>query len=115
MSVSGSTELERGLEEFRVLMLTKFEEVAPKHSESVTIDGNLDRMDAGQVLWHFIVEIGERLHAEKEAHIARASEDVDVANMAFLDWWVQRREARREAASDRGIELVVEAVSAGSK
>lgn len=91
----GRTDLERGLSEFRSLMLAKFEKVASKHRETVTVDGNLDRMDGGQVLWHFIVEIGERLHSEKEDRDHRAGEDVDVANMAFLDWWIQRREARR--------------------
>ena len=88
----GSSELERGLTEFRAAMLAKFSlprVVAKQGPTSVTIDGNLDKMRPGAVEDHYTEEIQERLSAEFPEDKAR--EDVDVANMAFLDWWCQRK------------------------
>ena len=90
----GNTELERGLTEFRKEMLAKFSlprVVAKQGKSSVTIDGNLDRMALALVEKHFREEIAERMAALTSADCLK--EDVDVANMAFLDWWCQRRAA----------------------
>jgi len=99
----GFSELERGLTEFRKEMLAKFSlpRVVAKHGKSsVTIDGNLDKMDEFAVLSHFYEETQERWLSSGPEN--KAGEDVDVANMAFLDWWCQRRAALAPKSSAGG-------------
>ena len=84
------TDLEKALDEFRSEMLAKFLLRAPRQgNRSVHLDGNLDRMDPESVERHYRAEQLERALARTPGE--RAAEDVDVANMAFLDWYAQRR------------------------
>ncbi len=86
------TELERALDEFRAAMLAKFILRAPRQGDrSVHIDGNLDRMDLAHVESHYADEVRERFEFADITPEEAAKEDVDVANMAFLDWYLQLR------------------------
>lgn len=79
------TELEDALTGFRDAMLAKFELRKDRHgSASVTIDGNLARLDPRHIEQHLVEELLERLDAPTTNN-AR-DEDVDVANLLFLDW-----------------------------
>jgi len=91
------SELERALDDFHTAMLAKFMLRAPRQGDrSVHIDGNLDRLDPDHVERHYKAEQLERALARTPEE--RAAEDVDVANMAFLDWYGQRRLAREEGS-----------------
>ena len=85
------SELERALDDFHTAMLAKFMLRAPRQGDrSVHIDGNLDRMNPEHVEEHYRAEQLERSLAARTPG-ERAAEDVDVANMAFLDWYTSRR------------------------
>jgi|GEM_PF-5813916 len=88
------SELETALDEFRTAMLAKFMLRAPRQGDSsVHIDGNLDRMDPKHVEDHYASEIQERFEFGDITPAEKVKEDVDVANMAFLDWYLQRTAA----------------------
>jgi len=95
------SDLEKRLAEFTALMLAKFNApkvLAKQGATSVTIDGNIDRMDPEMVYAHYREEISERIGAFTREE--KAGEDVDVANMAFLDWCCHRpapKESSEEA------------------
>lgn len=78
------TELERALTLFRSAMLSKFEARADKHTDTVTVDGNLARLDSRHIEEHLQEELRERLEATTNEN-AR-DEDIDIANLLFLDW-----------------------------
>ncbi len=86
------TRLEELLAEFQSAMLTKFtmrhERALRRHGSSVIDpDFDWDGLNLEHIEQHFREEIAEWLQAEPET---RALEDVDVANMAFLDWVARR-------------------------
>lgn len=84
------SDLERALNEFRAEMYAKFIRRAPRQGDrSVHLDGNLDRLDPEHVERHYKAEQLERSLARTPEE--RAGEDIDVANMAFLDWYCQRK------------------------
>jgi len=85
--LEGRTELEKALGDFRSAMLAKFEARAFKHPDTVTVDGNLARLDQREIDIHLRAEIEERLAATSEN---RRDEDIDVANLCFLDWYKAR-------------------------
>lgn len=94
------SDLERALDEFRAAMLAKFNlprVLARWGPTSVTLDGNLDRMVDADVWPHYQEEMVERIKARTEEE--RAGEDVDVANLAFLSWYANRRTARTRQLS----------------
>ncbi len=89
------TRLGQLLHEFRLEMLRKFalrrERAIRRFGSSVT-DPDFDwenGLSLETIEQHFREEIAEWLQADPEG---RAGEDVDIANMAFLDW-VYRRSA----------------------
>jgi len=91
--------LERALDDFHTAMLAKFMLRAPRQGDrSVHIDGNLDRMNPEHVGEHYRAEQLERSLARTPGE--RAAEDVDVANMAFLDWYTSRRLERDQTKGD---------------
>ncbi len=80
------------LGDFRAAMLQKFIErhdrVVRRWGRSVVDDDfDWDNMNLDHIEEHFREEIAEWLQAEPWD---RAEEDVDVANMAFLDWVARR-------------------------
>jgi hypothetical protein len=83
------TDLELALYDFRRAMLDKFKAVAGKHVNTVTIDGNLDKMDPAKIREHLEEEIKERLESKTSENAME--EDVDVANLLFLDWYQNRK------------------------
>ncbi len=54
----------------------------------VDADFDWDNLNLEHIEEHFREEIAEWLQADPET---RASEEVDIANMAFLDWVARRR------------------------
>lgn len=82
------TELERALDAFRLAMLHKFELRAERHPDTVTVDGGLGRLTVEDVERHYFVEIQERWEDPDLSPEEKRSEDIDVANMAFLSWYV---------------------------
>jgi hypothetical protein len=83
------SELEIALSEFREAMLAKFVLRAPRRgAKSATIDGNLERMERDKIEGHYRAEIAERMEAVGDED--QAFEDIDVTNMAFLDWYLKR-------------------------
>ena len=84
----GTTELEVALAAFRELMLAKFHKRAERNPETdVTIHGK-SRLVQEHIDSHYRAEMVERLEAPDAA--TAASEDVDVANLAFLSWWTRQ-------------------------
>lgn len=80
------------LQEFQEAMLQKFverrERAIYRWGSSVTDpDFDWDNLSLESIEQHFREEIAEWLQADPED---RAFEDVDLANMAFLDWVARR-------------------------
>lgn len=88
------TRLQELLAEFKATMLIKFHErrdrAILRWGSSVTSpDFDWNALDLEGIEQHFREEIAEWLQADPED---RLEEDVDIANMAFLDWVARRRD-----------------------
>jgi hypothetical protein len=89
----GELPLDRMLAEFTAAMRAKFFARKAKHEGNSVTDFDFDwvkGLDRAEIEGHFRAEVKEWLDAEGPA--ARLGEDVDVANMAFLTWAVDRME-----------------------
>lgn len=92
------SELEKALDQFHALMLAKFHRRAERHpKDDVCVDANFLRLTPSDIDRHYWAEIEERW-APGSDPVAIASEDVDVANMAFLSWFV--RKAKTDTSLD---------------
>lgn len=90
-----TSKLDTLLEAFKEEMLAKFWARRDRHPRSVTMD-DFDwrtELDLKQIEEHMLEEMKEWL----DAGAYRADEDVDLANMAFLDW-----AARKGAINEQG-------------
>ncbi len=78
------------LEEFKMEMYAKFWARRNKHRRSVTMN-DFD-WSAELDLKHIEEHMQEEMNEWLETGADRAAEDVDLANMAFLDWAARRKD-----------------------
>ena len=86
------SDLEFWLDEFKQAMLAKFKLRKTRNPKSVT-DADFDwykDLDLQEVEAHLKKEIDEWLAPDADKH----AEDVDLANMAFLDWVARSTKCR---------------------
>jgi hypothetical protein len=87
--------LERNLDEFKTEMLAKFRLRADRWGKaSVTRDDfDWSGFPLQSVRARFLEEIAERFPDSDDLTLDEMEEDVDVANMAFLDWALRKARA----------------------
>lgn len=87
-------ELDGALARFVSAMRAKFEKRAERNPETNVVVHGKSRLELRRVEGHLRAEMVERLEAVGDEEIT--GEDIDVANLAFLDWWLREPPTPKE-------------------
>ena len=91
-----SSLLEQKLEEFKQEMLAKFVLRADKWGKASVTRDDFDWVGypLESIREGFLGEIAERFPTKHDQALNEMKEDIDVANMAFLDWALRKARAK---------------------